>query len=113
MKQKCLLCEKQYDSLVKGSHIIPDFLIRSSFSLGKDKNKRDNNEIIFSATSLFDVENPYVGRIGDGTEQFNRDFPQFAKNTDTGEKYNYPNHFTKDDIFCSECETNSDRKSVV
>ena len=106
MKQKCLLCEKEYVFLKKGSHIIPDFLIRSSFSLGKDKNKRDDNQIIFSATSLFDIEDPYVGIVGNGTEQFNHDFPQFAKNIDAVEKYNYPNHFTVDDILCSICETN-------
>lgn len=105
MKQKCLLCEKEYDSLEKGSHIIPDFLIRSSVSLNEDKNKRNDNQIIFNASSFFEVEEPYIGRVGnDGIEKLTSHFPEYKKNLDAGEKYNDKNSDTIDDIFCNNCE---------
>lgn len=105
MKQKCLLCDKECDFLVTGSHIIPDFLIRSLFTWGKDKNKRaDDNQVIFTSSSTFNVKEPFV-RIPD-TQLLEESFSIFKKDLNAGEKYNNQNDYTVDDIFCSKCETN-------
>lgn len=103
MKEKtCLLCKKP-DPNKTGSHIIPNFLIQSSFAEGKSKGR--GNELIFRVsvtadflfgrTSQEKIENA-IGRPP--TEE------EIDKNTAE------PIPYIKDYIFCKNCE---DRLGVI
>lgn len=93
----CLLCQKR-EADKTGSHIIPNFLIQSSFA--DDKSKGRGNELVFPVNIMADF------RFGREVlpEKIEKSIGRSLTEEDIEKNKKEPIPYIKDHIFCTECE---------
>lgn len=96
-ENKCFLCKKRTADKT-GSHIIPNFLIQSSFA--DDKSKGRGNELIFPVSIIADF------RFGREVlpEKIENSIGRLPTEEEIENNIAEPIPYIKDYIFCKECE---------